>query len=260
MLLSTNCKWTRAHVADVRWHMCVYDPLVDKFVSRSIVQSGSWEREMVENMLAEMRRHPGAVLLDIGSNIGYYALAAAAAHFRVLAFEPVPQSAMRIEASLRRNNFFTVTLYPMAVSNQTQTLHMDRSKNNQGGVGHSPAEVPGSTARVMLPAPRIDDVLHAEQAPLYLKMDIEGGECAAFSGMQAYLLGARRIIGVNMEFGQSRLKCCNQLVARDGPFDIFRRHGLCPRGTSFEYVCASASWDLVWAPCTTDPNVNITRR
>jgi hypothetical protein len=69
--------------------------------------------------------------------------------------------------------------------------------------------------------------------------------------MRAYLGGAHRIIGVNMEFGQSRTRCCKKWVAPDGAFDVFRRHGLCPKGTTFRDVCAFKTWDLVWQPCAT---------
>ena len=249
------CKWAHAHVSDLRWDMCVYPPQNDVFVSASIVRAGAWEPHLVSKMLATMRAHPGAVLLDIGSNVGFYALAAAAAGFRVQAFEPVPQNAARIEASLVKNGFSNVTLHTVAVGAATGVVPMGRHHNNQGGVAHRATAhptLPTGLFPLVLPALRLDDVLGVERAPLYLKIDIEGGECDAFVGMRAYLLGARRIIGVNMEFGQSHRQCCKQWTAPDGAFDVFRRHGLCPRGTTFGNVCDSCpreTCDLAWTSC-----------
>lgn len=256
-MLDPSCVWAQARVLDLRWRMCVYSASIDRYVSASILSGGAWEGDLVVEMIRTMRAHPGAVLLDIGSNVGFYTLAAAKAGFTVHAFEPVPQNAARIEASLHENRARNVSLYTAALTDATGIVPMGRSRDNQGGVAHKGRKGtarPHARTRVdlMMPALRLDDILGPETtSPLYLKIDIEGGECAAFDGMRTYLQGARRIVGVNMEFGQSRTRCCSQWVATGGPFDVFhRKHSLCPRGTTYDNVCNHNAWDIVWAPCT----------
>ena len=250
-LLSTRCVWAAAQVVDLKWSMCVYEDTVDRFVSASIIRHGVWEGGLVTEMVRVMRAHPGSVLLDVGSNVGFYTLAAAAAGFRVHAFEPVPQNAMRLEASLLKNRMHNVSLYTAALANTTGTVRMARSRDNQGGVAHrKQVGYKDEPSSLMLPALRLDDILAPEAVPLYLKIDIEGGECEAFAGMPVYLHGAHRIVGVNMEFGQSRRRCCAQWVATGGAFDVFhRKHSLCPKGTRYANVCQYNAWDLVWIPC-----------
>lgn len=248
-MLNPKCLWANAHVLDLRWSMCVYDPADDVFVSKFIVRTGAWEKGLVEGMLRAMRAHPGSVLLDVGGNIGYYTLAAARAGFRVHAFEPVPQNAMRIEASVAKNSLSNATLYTAALGRETGVVLMGRSAKNQGGVSHKKQLRQGSNP-IALPVLRLDDILPSETAPLYIKIDIEGGECDAFAGMRSYLEGAKRIIGVNMEFGQSRERCCHEWTVPGGAFDVFHsRHALCPRGVEYANVCESKRWELVWSPC-----------
>lgn len=251
------CVWAKAHIADLRWDMCVYNPDKDIHVSGSIVRSGNWEGSLVTQMISAMRANPNSMLLDIGGNIGYYTLAAAKAGFHVDVFEPVPLNAAMMQASLAQNHFTDVNLHTCALTDSMTQLHMGTHTINQGGVAHakqkSNATSYGMTEQMyttLLPALTFDSIMTPEKRPVYVKIDIEGGECSAFKGMHKFFAETDKFIGLNMEFGQVARGCCADWMQPGGVFDtLHRKHNLCPRGISFVNVCNTNTWDLLWEFC-----------
>ena len=74
-----SCVWATARVANTSWYMCTYPAQLDKYVSGPIQRSGCWlECEDVVWMQTVLRHFPNSQLLDVGGNIGFYTLAAAA--------------------------------------------------------------------------------------------------------------------------------------------------------------------------------------
>lgn len=244
--MKLECLWKLASILDLKWNMCLYSVKDDTFVSRSIYNNGQWEGKLVSKMITTMRKHPNSTLLDIGGNIGYYTLAAAAAGFDVNVFEPVPTNAAMIQQSIYANNFNTIKLHTVALGKHTGEFGMGKSLQNQGGVRH---EI-NTKSSTMLPVSQMDNILKDEARPLYIKMDIEGGECFAIEGMKRYLSGASQIIGVNMEFGQSRKNCCVNWIQPGNFFHLLKyKHNLCPHMQNYETICESHSWDLLWIKC-----------
>ena len=226
--------------------MCLHPSALDQFVSGSIHRTGAWEGDMVARMISTMRNHSNSTLLDIGGNVGYWALAASTAGQSVDVFEPVPLSAAMIQQSIARNGLRTIRLHTVALGAHAHEVGMGRSAVNQGGVRHG-VDVESPT---LLPTMSLDTILEPESRPVYIKIDVEGGECDALRGMKRYVEHARNIIGVSMEFGQSREVCCEDWVQDGGFFDILHlRHRLCPDGVSLSAVCESSLWDLTWRPC-----------
>ena len=115
-------------------------------------------------------------------------------------------------------------------------------------------------------AVRVDDVLPPRLRPTFVKVDIEGSECAAFRGMRSLLNQSRSIIGALIEFDKSHA-CCLELIApTSGAFWILHhRHGLCAyqapiakpvhgQPTPLHNLCGLHSGvkqlNLRWQPCT----------
>ena len=74
-----SCVWATARVANTSWYMCTYPAQLDKYVSGPIQRSGCWlECQDAMWMQIVLRRFPNSQLLDVGGNIGFYTLAAAA--------------------------------------------------------------------------------------------------------------------------------------------------------------------------------------
>ena len=238
-----NCVWTVARAGTVSWTMCTYPKAVDRWISAAIQTTGCFALECddVLWMLGVMRRWPHSELLDLGGNIGFYSLAAAADGHSVVVFEPSPDNVVHLLASARANSFRNVRVFPLCVSDTTGPCELGGHRDNQGALQHSIRSSAGSfrsrptgwrRALVTTMAVRVDDVLPPRVMPTFLKMDIEGGECEAFRGMRHTLneSAPSTFIGALIEFDKSRA-CCHELVdgAAGGAFWLFKtRHGLCP--------------------------------
>ena len=190
------CDWVTAGLRGVdaaaqtnitsTWSMCLYSGTLDSSgVSAAVKKHGCFECGLVRFMLQRLRdassRH-GATLVDIGANVGMYTLAAAAAGHTAHAFEPTPLTVQKLLRSIEVNGFGPlVTLYPMCLGASRVAVALAKSDSNQGFLSHR-----AGAGRVQLPMLRLDDVLAPIEArDVFLKMDIEGGECDAEKGMQA---------------------------------------------------------------------------
>mmetsp|Transcript_48784 Transcript_48784/g.105725 ORF Transcript_48784/g.105725 Transcript_48784/m.105725 type:complete len:343 (+) Transcript_48784:98-1126(+) len=278
----TGCAWAKAHIDGLgEWDMCTYPAHYDKQVSRRIQQLGSFEgncvREVVMTMLAARKKGQAPVLVDVGGNIGMFSLAAAAVGIETHTFEPVPSSATKIIISAVRNSFrHLVHVYTMGASDTSGVFGMGFAATNQGEATHAPLEQ-NTRQFVQIPVLPLDAVLpHGAFAPrpVYLKMDIEGGECRALRGLRRFLRKANLIGAIFETNKQETIDCCEELVnAPDGAFYILHhQQSLCPydpdtrRRITFEGMChlplkrsnqasdqrqSSATWpvNMFWKPC-----------
>lgn len=139
-------------------------------------------RPAVEYLLATTPR--GGRVLDLGTHVGTFTLAAAALGYEVIGVEASPQNAALLQASLEHNGFRHVQLINAAVSDRPGTLEFSQA----GPYGRVGVPEQGQ-ASVIVPALAIDDLV-AEQGweqVDFLKMDIEGSEIAGFQGMPGLL-------------------------------------------------------------------------
>jgi FkbM family methyltransferase len=123
---------------------------------------------------------PGFVFLDIGANIGGYAMAVAAlagSRARILALEPQPDIYERLVFNLRLNSFPSVKAFALAVADKDGELTLFIDDRNRGessvkivsdGRGQS-FRVPARRLKSLLDSERIDRVDAA-------KLDTEGAE------------------------------------------------------------------------------------
>jgi len=120
---------------------------------------------------------PGSVVLDVGANVGIYTLLAAKRGARVLAIEADPQNVERLRHHVRLNGFDDrVTIFPMAATDKEGAVTIFRNHRNSGN-----SNLFDGTDPVLVPGSRIDSL---ELPPIDVcKMDIEGAELMALSGM-----------------------------------------------------------------------------
>ena len=126
----------------------------------------------------------GDVFVDIGANIGYFALLAAAVvgdSGKVIAFEPNPSNCELIQLSMLANDFHNISVQQTAVLDKAQAVAL---------------EVEGSNAAIadgiqeddlVVEAVVLDDVLQGESKIDVIKMDIEGSEARALRGMTSLI-------------------------------------------------------------------------
>ncbi|HUF47713.1 MAG TPA: FkbM family methyltransferase [Vicinamibacterales bacterium] len=120
--------------------------------------------------------------LDLGANIGIYTTFLARHCRHVDAFEPEAQVLARLRRNLEINGADNVTVHEVCVSDASGVARFTSPDRRNQGVGRI------DPAGAVVPAVSLDDFLAgATPEPLFIKVDIEGGEWPA-------MLGARRTL------------------------------------------------------------------
>ena len=132
---------------------------------------------------------PGMTVIDIGSNLGYYALLESRLvgdSGTVVALEPVPQNAELCKQNIRVNRCSNVVFREAAIGpyNGTLPLHLSEKSN-----WHTLHEVHWSTADIFVPICTLDSLvseLSLNRVDL-VRMDLEGYETVVINGMRKTL-------------------------------------------------------------------------
>jgi len=126
------------------------------------------------------RIRDGFTFVDVGSNVGVYALfvaAQAGPHARILAVEPQPEVFDRLAYNIRQNPFGTVKAVACAVADKAGELTLFLDARNRG---ESSVKIVGSSdaATVRVPSVALLDLLQAEGFTSVdaIKLDVEGAE------------------------------------------------------------------------------------
>jgi FkbM family methyltransferase len=151
---------------------------------------------------------PGDIVVDGGSNIGYFALFAArllGENGRVFAFEPDPDTFMLLKRNIERNGMTgTVQLEEKALTDSNQSF--DFSVAVEEPMLGSLLAIEGHDSRtIRVHGVRLDDYLlmNGKRKVDVIKLDLEGGEPSALDGMSSTLATARLII---FEVNESQLE------------------------------------------------------
>lgn len=171
-----------------------------------LLLDGYWEYWCTDFMLRRIR--PGQVCLDVGANLGYYAVLMAdlvGPGGRVLALEPNPRLAQLCARSLALNGFAARSaVHRLAAADRPGTLRfrasLDDPKNGHVLDGLVEEAEDGALEVAVRAAP-LDEVM--EGAADFIKIDVEGAEEKAWAGMQR-LLDRSPGVTVLMEFNAFR--------------------------------------------------------
>ena len=161
--------------------------LSDAGISKQLYLTGVHEANSTRQFREEMR--PGMVLLEVGANIGYYALIATQ-HIRpggrIVALEPSPVSLRSLQENLKLNNVEDmVDVNPFAAGSQSGHLpfYMVSKRNLSGFINR---EGPGIDlmSEITVKVLPVDDVLRKLDVRIdYFRMDLEGFEVEVVKGM-----------------------------------------------------------------------------
>jgi FkbM family methyltransferase len=132
----------------------------------------------------------GAVVIDIGANIGYYTLLCArlaGPDGRVYAFEPEPQSYRLLTNNVWMNGYRNVITERCALADHAGSARfwVNRGSNQGDHRLYDPGEPGRDVLEVDCGA--LDEILPAGLAVQLVKIDIQGGEPSAVRGMEAVL-------------------------------------------------------------------------
>lgn len=179
-------------------------------IDRRLYVFGFWERDLSEWLRSSLR--PGDTFLDVGANIGYFSLLAARAvgpTGRVIAFEPVPSVADRLEANLRRNGLDNVEVVRTVVSDVPGLVEVFRGPPGNSGESSTHAGV-GFTSEGRVDSTRLDDLHHQlgidPAAIRAIKIDVEGDEDRVLRGGMHLLDELHPGASVVAEVSPSRLR------------------------------------------------------
>ena len=157
-----------------------------------------------EAILLQRLVRPGMNVVDVGANIGLYSLLLArlVGSGSVLAFEPEPSLFAILRENCVSNNATNIVPFQCALGRANRLASFYRSAFNSGDnrLGHASAEHDAVEIKVE----RFDD-LQPDSKPDFVKIDVQGHELAALSGMER-ALSASRTVRVLFEFSPAALE------------------------------------------------------
>jgi len=134
---------------------------------------------------------PGAVFVDIGANLGMYALVARCHHFETIVVEPEPRHA----AFLKQNTGVFGKVLDLALSDEETSMPLYYEAGNSGSTSlFSAASYAKGTS---VPVRRFSDLVQAgelgdPQRIRLIKIDVEGFEAQVVRGMRGFLESGAR--------------------------------------------------------------------
>lgn len=162
--------------------------------SSNIIPGFMWilfgrEYEQYESDILRQQLREGFGVIDMGANIGYFALIAAKTvgnKGKVVAFEPEPWNFQLLKKNVELNNMTNITPVGKAVSDKagTLTLYVDPSNT----LCHHMYDKSDGATPVPVEVISIDEYIRANPMKVdVIKMDIEGFEPHALKGMKETL-------------------------------------------------------------------------
>ena len=170
----------------------IYAMKSDIGIGNSIIELKHYEPH-VTTILSKLLNSE-SVFLDLGANIGYFSLLAASivgSSGKVISFEPNMQNLQLLYLSILENKFNNIYVYPFAASNANQILKITSFGSN--GFLDAPSSHKQLNSQ-FTQSVIIDKILHNEDNINVIKIDIEGYEPLALSGMKELINIHRPVI------------------------------------------------------------------
>lgn len=150
---------------------------------QSYIISSGWE-ELTTEMFKKVVKE-GDVVVDLGANLGYYTLLAArlvGQKGKVYAFEPEPINYSLLLKNIELNGYDNVVTMQKAISNVVGTVRLFLDNKNTGA--HTIYQPSDRREFIEVESVTLDEFFKDKKHQVnVIKMDIEGAEMAAFSGM-----------------------------------------------------------------------------
>lgn len=180
--------------------------------------------------------HPGATVLDLGANVGIFAIPAARAvgpDGRVIAFEPNPRTLPHLRANIERNGLSNVTVVEAGAAAEAGThTFVAATRGNTSTIYGDIIRDEPVEAVFTVPMTTVDSVVAGARVDV-VKIDVEGSESAALDGM-AETLERNPDLVLFIEFEPTALRGAGtdpdamlaRLRARFASVDVVDEHGM----------------------------------
>jgi FkbM family methyltransferase len=166
----------------------------DQSIDKCIFVDGAYELRFLQVVERFFRGKPGAVMLDIGANIGNHAIYLSSSFDRIICFEPSPYIAERLMKNITLNKLTNVEIHTVGLSNREAALHYKLDTSGNLGASHFQSKADEQT--IELPVCRGDDYLSRKSVNKidFIKVDVEHHELEVFGGLKLTISRCRPII------------------------------------------------------------------
>lgn len=174
----------------------VYSEKVDEYVSKDIIETGSYEPYNVDKLINYLKQYPKAVFIDLGANVGAFSITIAALGYTVIAVECLPSTVMRLCASMHDAKVTDkLTIVNNAVSDMRYTVDLETEPGNMGLTYLAYWRSGGKVQTILL-----DDLLEVfDLKQVVMKMDVEMSEDEILRGANKFFKRVR-VEALLMEF------------------------------------------------------------
>ena len=208
--------------------MYIHNVKNDKYVSNELKKHGTWETPNFKVFFDHLTSDPDIGLIDLGGQLGSYALTAAKHGRQVVSIDPLEENILRFCKSVQENNFQKeITIFYSAVSDSRRKVSFTGPNNHIAAVkvqeGGGKSKLAGSYSKFESQTVLLDDLLpyiHFKKA--IIKIDVESHEYQALRG-GSKLFSAIDVRAIMMEW-------VNVKTTGNAPalIEMLRRHGFKP--------------------------------
>ena len=167
------------------------------FVGKGIVSKGIYDKTglyFIEKILAQLQ---GAVVFDVGANIGNHALRMGVYASMVYLFEPQVQIVKHLQMTMNLNNISNWKICNYGLSDVEETLPLYQSPDGMNCTNSFVSDLKHNnyvleTAQVFIGDKIVSDL--ALERLDFIKVDVEGFEAKVISGLQETIAKYRPVI------------------------------------------------------------------
>ena len=210
---------TLRHVPNITMELVPGD-----IISDCIAFTGVYEPALTRRIIQMAQR--GGTLVEIGTNLGYFALlwAACAPSNRCIAFEPSPRNVDFLRRNVARNGLDEqILVVPSAAGMEPGRLRFDIGPTDQNGWGGLTLDQ--NERCIEVDVVRVDDVIRSNDSIAILKVDTEGADAWALMGCDR-LLKERRVREIWYEQNKPRMAALG--IRADAAQEYLRSVGYTP--------------------------------
>lgn len=167
-----------------------YSGKLDNLIDFEVYFYGAYAKPELDLFADLLGNRNGAVVWDVGGNMGHHSLFLAGLAKQVMAFEPYPPVAERFERRMKENGIDHVQLIKVGMSDRRQSLPFYCPPSNNNGTGFFAANTNARSDKETHPTLFLELIRgdgFAAEAGLkrldFVKIDVEGHEPLVLRGM-----------------------------------------------------------------------------